>query len=180
MFLMSGFVFSQAVPPKAVSDAFLKMFPDAKEIEWEQEEADVWDADFNQAGVEKAATFNTNGDWLLTETAICRTELPAEVFKTLALVFDGFEIEELDKIDMKDKTGYEIDLEKGETAVEIMAAPDGTFTLEAIEVEEHDCESKCCMHMQQKGCKSACVMEGDDEDEDEEGDFDKEDEEDDD
>ncbi|MCK9399107.1 MAG: PepSY-like domain-containing protein [Bacteroidales bacterium] len=143
MVALSLMAFAQVTPPKQVTDAFAGKFADAQKVEWEQEIATEWEADFMLAGVEKTACFSAKGEWMETETAMCRKELPAEVFKTLAIVFDGFEMEELESIEKPGFTGYEIALEKGGTNVEIQAAPDGTFTLLSIMVKE-DHQGKCC------------------------------------
>jgi hypothetical protein len=163
LLLLIGFIVSaQSVAPKQVTDAFTKKFAEAQKIEWSQEDASTWEAEFMLDNVEKSACFSEKGEWLETETEICKKELPAEVFKTLALVFDGFEIEEINKIEKVDNNRYELLLDKGETEVEIMASPDGSFSLEAIEVGMEESGSHCCKNIQ-TSCKSA-GMEKDDDD----------------
>ena len=157
--ITSGMVAAQATPPKPATDAFAKMFPGASEIQWEQEEINIWDADFKLGDIEKGASFSSDGAWLMTETIISKRELPAEIFKTIALVFEGFNIEEIEKIEEDSSIGYEIVLEKGNTEVEIQAAEDGTFTLEAIEVDDEGNGMPCCKHMQQ-GCMHMTNMAG--------------------
>lgn len=158
LLLMSCFVFAQAVPPQAVSHAFAKKFADAQKIEWGQEDASTWEAEFTLAGVEKSACFSVKGDWTETETEICKKELPAEVFKTLALVFEGFEIEEIGSLEKPGFTGFEIELEKGQTIVEILALSDGTFTLSSIKVGE-ECGMKSGEGEGMMRCKGGMKME---------------------
>jgi hypothetical protein len=150
-------VSSQVVPPQQVSDAFGKKFSGAEKVVWGQESPTEWEAEFVMAGVEKSANFTSGGEWLETESDICKKDLPAEIFKTLALVFDGFEIEETESLEKPGFTGYEIDLVKGQTSLEILALADGTFTLSSIMVEE-DCDMRSCEGEEMECCKGGMDM----------------------
>ena len=150
-------VSAQVVPPQQVSDAFGKKFSGAEKVEWGQESPTEWEAEFVMAGTEKSANFSSGGEWIETESDICKKDLPAEIFKTLALTFDGFEIEEIGSLEKPGFTGYEIELEKGQTTVEILALTDGTFTLSSIMVDE-DCNMKSCEGEEMEGCKGGMDM----------------------
>jgi hypothetical protein len=148
----SLFAFAQVLPPKQVSDAFGTKFSGAENVAWSQESPMEWEAEFMMAGVDKSASFSPAGEWLETESACMMKDCPAEIFKTLALVFDGFKIEECESVERKGFTGYDIVLVKGGTEVEISASADGTFKLTSIEV---GCcgGAKCSKGMMGEGCK---------------------------
>ncbi len=162
LFLLSSLValsllaFTQVVPPKQVSDAFGSKFSGAENVTWSQESPKTWEAEFTIAGAEKSAIFSPAGEWMETESCVCMKDLPAEIFKTLALMFDGFKVKECSNVEKKDFTGYEIALEKCGTEVEIAASADGTFKLTSIEVR---CGGmKCHEGMMEGQCKG--MMEG--------------------
>jgi hypothetical protein len=157
LLLMSCFVIAQAVPPQPVTDAFAKKFADAQKIAWGQENANTWEAEFTLAGVEKSACFSDKAEWIETETCVCKKELPAEVFKTLALIFEGFEIGEIGSLEKPGFTGFEIELKKDQTIVEILALTDGTFTLSSIKVGE-ECDMKSCEGGEMMHCKEGMEM----------------------
>jgi hypothetical protein len=136
-----------------VTDAFAAKYADATEVEWTQECPMTWEAEFILGNAEKSALFAKDGKWLETEFYVCHKELSAEVYKSLTIVFDGFRIEEMEGIEKADFTEYAIDLRKFNTSVEILAAADGTFTLESIIVE--DMHGKpCCAAVMEKCCKA--------------------------
>jgi hypothetical protein len=176
--MLAGLLVSaQVTPPKEVTDAFAAKYADAKEVVWEQECPMTWDVEFMLGEVEKSALFTKDGKWLETESYVCRKELPAEVYKTLAVVFDGFRIEELEGIEKEGFTGYDIVLSKFNTTVGILAKADGTYTLDGICVKEPH-PGHCCPGAVPKCCAAADDDDDEDEDEDETGDVDEDDDED--
>lgn len=70
---------ASAVPPAAVQAAFRKQFPNATEVEWEQENGFVWEAEFAQEGQELEAIYWKDGRFIATERDIAVAELPAAV-----------------------------------------------------------------------------------------------------
>ena len=85
-----------------------------------------------------SACFDNSGKWLETETEIKKNELPSEAFKSINLKFENFKIEEVEKLETPDFKGFEIELEKGETEVEILVTSDGVITIKEVEVEDED------------------------------------------
>ncbi|NQT27861.1 hypothetical protein HQ585_21060 [candidate division KSB1 bacterium] len=91
----------------------------------------------------------------MTETEIEKGDLPANVFKSLSLRFDGFEIEEAEKLENPDFSGFEILLEKNDTEIEVLAAKSGELTIKDVLVEDED----------EGGCKGDAKDEDEDDDE---------------
>ncbi|MBL7104798.1 MAG: PepSY-like domain-containing protein [Bacteroidales bacterium] len=130
----------QISAPSAVQKAFDAKFPKAEKLKWEQEEANEWEAEFRLDGKEMTASFDSSGKWLETETEVKKKDLPSEVFKSLSIEFDGFEIDEVEFVEKPDFTGYEIALEKEETEVEVLITKAGEITIKKVDVEDEDDE----------------------------------------
>ncbi|MBE9492388.1 MAG: PepSY-like domain-containing protein [Bacteroidetes bacterium] len=128
----------QISAPSAVQKAFDTKYPKAENIKWEQEEANDWEAEFKLDGKEMSAIFDNSGKWLETETEVKKKDLPAEVFKSLSIEFDGFEIDEVEFVEKPDFKGYEIALEKEETEVEVLVTKTGEITIKKVNAEDED------------------------------------------
>ncbi len=124
-------------PPKEVQDAFSKEFKTAQNVKWEQE-GNEWEAEFNLEGNEMSANYDNSGNWLETETQVKTKDLPAEIHKAINLQFNGWEIDEIEGIEKPDFTGYEIELENGETETEIVVSSTGEITIIKVSVENDD------------------------------------------
>jgi uncharacterized lipoprotein NlpE involved in copper resistance len=130
----------QSVLPNSVADAFSQKFPNAQKVRWNQEEANEWEAEFYLNGTETSASFNPAGSWLETETGISKRSLPAAVKNTLTHQFAGYKTGEVAIIDSPTFSGYEIELKKGEQAVEVQINKEGTLKHKRIlkDGEEND------------------------------------------
>ena len=69
------------VPPKAVRKTFKERFPNAKNVKWEKEDANEYEASFRNKTTQKSATFSNKGELLETETKISFLDLPEKVQK---------------------------------------------------------------------------------------------------
>jgi hypothetical protein len=140
-FLASGLVFMACgqtpTPPKVVLTAFAKQFKEVQNPEWEQEENE-WEAEFKLNGVEMSVSFDNSGNWLETETEVKKKDVPADIFKAVNLKFDGWEMEEIERIEKPDFKGYEIALEKEETETEILVTDSGEITIKKVKVEDEN------------------------------------------
>ena len=71
--------FGQAsIPPANVTKAFNQKFPSAHTIKWYNEGKDFKTV-FKAEGYSYEATYNNNGDWLMTQRTISMKELPTAV-----------------------------------------------------------------------------------------------------
>ena len=112
------------MPPRAVKDAFTKKFNAVQKFKWELEDNE-WEAEFNSDGKEMSASFDSTGNWLETETEIKREDVPAEVFKSVHLKYDGWKIKEIEKVEKPGFNGYEFELKNKETKTEIVVSDSG-------------------------------------------------------
>lgn len=124
-------------PPQKVEKAFNQKFPNAKKVDWENEDG-AWEAEFEWKGTEYSANFSENGDWLETEHEISENQLPAIVKNTLSIQFKGYDIEEVEISEKPDGTFYEIEMEQGETDYEVTISPSGQIVKKVKEEEEND------------------------------------------
>ena len=69
-------------PPKVVREHFAKMYPEAKDVEWEVEKG-YWKVSFETgtgvSRVESDAWYEDNGTWVRTETETSPSSLPEEI-----------------------------------------------------------------------------------------------------
>ena len=124
-------------PNEKITTAFNNKYPEAQKVEWEQEEENIWEAEFEMNGNEFTACFNTNGEWLETEMDFELSKLPDTVRQTISMNYEGFEIDEAEWIETPDFKGFAIEIEKdkeGEKELELFITKEGKL----IKVEEED------------------------------------------
>jgi|SRR6185436_4049569 len=125
--------------PAEVTSAFKAKFPEAKDIDWEMEKANEYEAGFKLNEVEQSASFTADGKWMETEAEIKVSELPAEVKQSIEKQFPGFKTEEASKIDnAQHGTCYEAEIEKGNESYEVLLNAKGDVLSKNAEKEEDD------------------------------------------
>lgn len=118
-------------PPKAVSDAFVKKFPNATKVSWGIEGPKEWEAEFTLNGEKISANFSQDGTWLETEQEIKATNLPKVILASVKMKFSDWKIVEADKTETaKHGTIYEVDLKKGLKSKSLAFKADGTVVKE--------------------------------------------------
>jgi len=127
-------------PPKEVTSAFSTKFGTVKDLKWDQEDANEWEAEFKMNGTEMSASFDQSGTWLETETEIKKRDLPENILNAVNTQFEGWKIEEVEKIEMPDFSGYELAIEQGENEKEILVSEDGKITVKKEESEDMEDE----------------------------------------
>ncbi len=122
------------VPDEAVVTAFNTRYPDAKRVEWESKKG-FRVADFMLDAKETEAWFDTNGNWLLTETDLLFSELPTDVQTEFVVSLYGtWRVEDVDVLTRPDAAMvYVIEVEKGEQEVDIYYTEDGTLLREVTD-----------------------------------------------
>lgn len=96
--------------PLKVKEAFAKKFASIKVEEWEKENMN-YEAEFNMNKQECSATFDENGNWLETETAIKTSGLPKGVLDYVAKNLPGKKIKEASKIENSEgKISFELEV----------------------------------------------------------------------
>lgn len=122
--------------PQKVKDAFTKMFPNAKSVKWDKENATEWEAEFKMDKVAYSANFLEDGIWKETEHEINKKDLPQNVKSAFLKAFKGYDIEEIGLSETPKRTVYEFDIEKGETEMEVAIDLTGKVVKKEMKKEE--------------------------------------------
>ncbi|MBI1226616.1 MAG: hypothetical protein GC192_15390 [Bacteroidetes bacterium] len=125
--------------PAAVQAAFKAKFPTVQKAKWDREDENEWEAEFKKDGKEMSANFSNDGTWLETETEIKTADLPQAVKDAIASQFAGYKMEEASLVQTAElATAYEVEIEKGETTIEVLFGADGSVIKQKTEKEEDD------------------------------------------
>lgn len=106
-------------------EAFKNKFPEAKNVSWEMEEENVWEAEFKMNGQLYSANFNNDGEWKETEIEIEEIDLPIAVEDALKSKYPEVEIEEFSKVESESGTSYEVEFKENESTREVVFDSDG-------------------------------------------------------
>ncbi len=92
MVLFSAMAFGQT--PDAVKQKFDEMFPGAKSVKWPEPEAEnEHDAEFRWKKTNMVAQFDSEGNWLETETEMDADEMPAAVLLAIKVGYPEHELD---------------------------------------------------------------------------------------
>lgn len=143
--VMSFLLAGNTTVPQAVLDAFSAKFPQAQNVDWEEEEDGEYEAEFKVNKQEMSANFKADGTWLETEMEIKKSKLPAAVKKAIAAQFPGYEVEEAEQVETPDVSlAFEVELENEDTDTEVEAVfqADGTLLKKEMKKEHEDEEDE--------------------------------------
>lgn len=140
---IGGFVISACAQkveaPDAVKSAFNAKFSTAQGVQWEQE-GEAWEADFKMKNLKMSASFDVSGGWLATETEMKTKDAPEVVTSALEKGFAGWELEELESVEMADFQGYEVSIEKDDKEMEVLISTTGEIVSTQMEEENEEDE----------------------------------------
>lgn len=89
--------------PSVVRESFTRLYPDAKDVDWETEEQH-YEASFEKDATEISVVLDANGHLLETETEISTEMLPKPALGYIATNYSGRKIKEAAKIIRQDGT----------------------------------------------------------------------------
>lgn len=118
-----------AKAPKKVEKAFQKMYPGAKDVEWELKK-DIYAVDFRIDGKDAEAYFNADGTWLRIKEDVNASSVPAAVKKAVKEAYPDFKIEDYDLVkDARGNEFYSVEIEKesrdGDTELTVRVLANG-------------------------------------------------------
>jgi hypothetical protein len=143
--------------PAATTSSFETKYPKASNVTWTHYETDVpidWDlvgwpsmdqndylATFEMDNSNYWVWYDEGGDWIGTVTDVNTSGLPSAVNNTIQSQFPGFTVTSAKKENDKNRTAYELKMEKGSDKMKALIAEDGTVlkkkgTMEGQEVKE--------------------------------------------
>jgi hypothetical protein len=127
-----------------IQTKFTEKYPEAKEVEWTKYDDAMApiDIDWDLSGWKPLDTsiytatyvidttdywswFTPSGDWIATVSTIPSNGLPDAVNKTLESQFPGYTITNVNKENDKNRTAYEIKMEKGEDKMKALIDQNG-------------------------------------------------------
>ncbi len=111
---------SQTNAPQNVLNAFNQKFPNAKEVEWGKEGADIWEAEFELSDKDMSANFNLKGEWLETESELAKKDLPESVKTTISTAYKGYKIKEIGFTETPKYKAFEVEVKKGKELIEVV------------------------------------------------------------
>ena len=123
--------------PSEVKSSFDKKFPNATSIKWDKENDSEWEAEFKNEGISYSANFSSDGTWVETEHSAKQKDLPMEITSLLKSDFSEYKIEEIEKFEKPNSSGYDIEIEKGEEMFELVFDNSGKL-LEKKTIKEED------------------------------------------
>ena len=132
---------SEAVVPLHVKTAFLKQFAMAELARCEMETMTEFEVNFKQGAEAMSATYVTAGQWMETEKDIEMEALPEAVRNTIASKYQDQKLEGISHVESPKGIFYEVDMEKGETSMEVVFSTDGQVIKEKVEEQDNDEEN---------------------------------------
>ena len=113
--LFSFTAFSQeSTIPLNVKNSFAKKYPGIKEVKWDKEGKDQFEAGFIQNGIKTSVILDEEGEIEETETQIQFSELPSGIIPYINSNYKDFKISEAAKIvDEDDNVNFEAEISIG-------------------------------------------------------------------
>ena len=129
--LFSLYSCSQDIPagkvPSVVLNTVQAKFGNAIKIDWEKKNT-LYEAEFKKDSTKYAAYIDAAGKLVMYKLDIKENELPAAVSATIHTKYNGYKIDDAEKIEKDGTTYYQVELEsKGKKDVELVFSTDGNL-----------------------------------------------------
>ena len=135
MTLVSCEKYEDGKPARTVRTEFARMYPDAKDVEWEAE-AGYWKVSFETGKApdvkEREAWYDASGEWIRTETDILSSALPKSVKDALAASEYATAVlsdSDIEYVETPDGNYYELEVRFGGVEVALKVTEDGEVSL---------------------------------------------------
>lgn len=102
-----SFIYGKLNPDKRIRSTFNRQFPKASDVEWSFRD-NFYLAEFVQAGVNKIACFDTNGDFRYVRILLAEDKIPANILKKIQQKFKVVTLVSVTEIKDHDTSKYEV------------------------------------------------------------------------
>jgi hypothetical protein len=124
--------------PEVVKKSFAAQYPTANQVEWGIEKTGEYEAEFKMNNTDMSVVYDEKGTALEIESKIKEGELPQAVKATIAKDFTGYKIDEIEKIEAKGVTTFEMEAKKDKQEYELVFDNNGKLLKQEAESEEND------------------------------------------
>lgn len=133
--------------PKANSVSYLQYSNSPDMIDWELSGWPAWDTSYyvvryNDNGYDNWVFYTPSGEWISTVSTVNNASLPAAVNATINREFPGYTIEEISKENDKDRSAFEIKMEKGEDKMKALIDMNGNIMKKKGKVNDEKVKEK--------------------------------------
>lgn len=136
--LLSCEKYDDGKPSKDVCSEFNKMYPGARDVEWEPEFGN-WVVSFETGTVpnvkEHEAWYDVAGNWLRTETDVRESDLPKVVRDALEAseyASPYLKIDDIDFVETPDGEFYQVDVEVAGVEISLDVTTDGVISVSSL------------------------------------------------
>ena len=109
-----------------IKEFITQKYAGARIIESDMEKG-MTEVDIFHEGREKDVYFNGAQDWVRTEWGVRVNELPAAVLDVIRKTYADYRIDDADYVETRTESYYLVELERGESEVNLRILPNGTI-----------------------------------------------------
>ena len=110
--------------PNKIGEMVKEMYPGAIILDVEMEKG-LYEVEIWHEGTKKEIMFDANFEWMYTKWDVSTRSLPQAVMSYIQNTYPGYKIDDAEMVTTPKTTYYEIELEKGNTEIELRITPDG-------------------------------------------------------
>jgi uncharacterized protein YjiK len=124
--------------PDAVKVKFVELYPTIKQVDWDQEAENLYEAEFKISGRERVALFQADGNLVSYTEEIEERYLPDPVLQTLQQQYGNYKVEEVHRIQQENRTSFRVELEDKTKDLQLHFSEAGDLLERSPEVKASD------------------------------------------
>ncbi len=110
--------------PSAVVNSFNKQFPQASDIDWEQENSN-YEVEFEVGRLDHLAIFNSQGEIIRHKQELRVRDLPEQIRQEVKNAYRGYRISEVDKLTQGEQVYFKLELKNWTKELDIVVDSSG-------------------------------------------------------
>ncbi|MBT8255881.1 MAG: PepSY-like domain-containing protein [Bacteroidia bacterium] len=123
--------------PEVVTQAFGQKYPQATEVEWEQDE-NMYEVEFELQKIEYTATYNARGKWVGTEHQITLEDLPTAARTLLQSKYSEYRVVEVEAVEDPDGNKFEVEINGNAEVLDLLFSEEGRLLKTEKDDEDPD------------------------------------------